>query len=138
MCSVGTNGACLCANYGIDDSECTMFADEVKFGEVVRAPPRLSAKPRGSEKKVRQSHKSELLETTSPIDTGSPAAVVGLKHQRDVEEERVRVVSEYRMAKQLRLTKAREAQNIHATSRQKRNMASKAAAVELTTNQSRK
>ena len=63
---------------------------------MVQAPPQLSAKPRGSDKRSK-------VESTAPEDT--PTATQhqhGLKYQQDIELERARVVEEYRLAKKLK------------------------------------
>ncbi len=94
------------------DVETIFFTDEVKFGEVVKAPPRLSARPRGSDKKTRKVPQLELLKklSTTPLAPGPPGPPdppvhVGLKHKRDIEEERTRAISEYRMAKKAKMAK---------------------------------
>ena len=83
-----------------------VLLDEVRFGEVVQAPPQLKAKPRGSQAKP--SHSKLLLLhqkiTSFPQDctackpkTRTPTA--GLKRKQDLEIERERVISVYRQRK---------------------------------------
>lgn len=85
------------------------FVDEVKFGEVVKAPPHLQAKPRGS-----QSHSKTLLLhqkiTPSPHDPlvskpRSRAPTVGLKRKKDLEIEREHAISVYRQRKRQTFSK---------------------------------
>lgn len=98
--------------------------DHVKFGEVVHAPPALSARPRGSDKKannrVASAAKLELVkncprllvhpdgDTTTTKPAVAVAHVVGLKHQRDVEEERETAIMAYRKAKKARLANTKD------------------------------
>ena len=72
-------------------------SDEVKFGDVVKAPPRLSAKPRGSDKK-----KTKMDTETNRIDD---IPVLGLRHKQDIKEERTRVIDQYRLSKKINLNK---------------------------------
>lgn len=90
-----------------------IHADHVKFGEVVQAPPTLSARPRGSEKKsnnraASSAAKLEFLKTCPWLLDPSKPAVVGLKHQKDVEEERETAIMAYRQAKKLRLANTKD------------------------------
>ena len=83
-----------------------IFSDEVKFGEVVSAPPQLQAKPRGCW--ANPSHPKSLLlhqkvssssqgPATKPTSTRPP--VVGLRRKQDLEIERERVINVYRRKK---------------------------------------
>jgi len=67
----------------------SLFSDEVKFGEVVQAPPSLSAKPRGSRPRKRG---QEGGTTTS-------LPVLGFKEKHDLVEERLKIISKYRLMK---------------------------------------
>ena len=82
---------------------------------MVQAPPTLSARPRGSEKKKANNRaassaaKLELLKTcpwlgAGPDAAASKPAAMGLKHQKDVEEEREIAIMAYRQAKKAKLT----------------------------------
>lgn len=77
--------------------------DEVKFGEVVKAPPRLSAKPRGAKDVSRKTPKHELLKACSSLATDTKLSIGGLKRQKDVEEERELVIRKYREMKKVKL-----------------------------------
>ena len=78
--------------------------DEVRFGEVVQAPPQLKAKPRGSVRTTGSFSKSLLLhrklhrEQTDKL-TSNPSPVVGLKRKLDLEIERERAINVYRQTK---------------------------------------
>ena len=88
--------------------------DEVKFGEVVSAPPRLSAKPRGHQGKER---KEELL-LHEKLKSATPDAMVakkpkqsvhvGLKRKQDLEMERDRVIQLYRQTKKANLSRMQD------------------------------
>lgn len=83
-----------------------LCTDKVKFGEVVQAPPRLSAKPRGSDKILRKTHKQELSKASSLLDLTtdmSKLSTGGLKRQKDIEEEREAVIKKYREMKKVKL-----------------------------------
>ncbi len=69
-----------------------MCADTVQFGEVVSAPPKLSAKP--GKKTLVVKDKTE-----------SSPAVVGLKRKQDLEEEREKLIQHYRLVKKRRTEK---------------------------------
>ncbi len=69
----------------------------MKFGEVVQAPPRLSAKPRGSQPKRK---KGVVTSASSSLVDNPP--VVGLKEEHDLEQERLKMISHYRLAKKKR------------------------------------
>ena len=73
--------------------------DEVKFGEVVQAPPRLSTRPRNAKKKS----KLEPIETAGPVADSSKVLPRGLRHLKDIEEERETVISKYREVRKTRL-----------------------------------
>lgn len=82
------------------------YTDTVKFGEVVQAPPRLSAKPRGSEKMSRKTPKYGLMKASSLLDPTtdrSQLSTGGLKRQKDIEEEREAVIKKYREMKKVKL-----------------------------------
>ena len=100
--------------------------DKVKFGEVVHAPPQLSAKPRGVEKKstskklalmslvgAASKEAKSLQEARSQQEARSrrqegrrqPPIIGGLKRQKDIEEERSKVIGHYRFLKRAKLTK---------------------------------
>ena len=82
----------------------SLSTDQVKFGEVVQAPPQLKSKPRGS-KPTTASKPLLLLHqkmTASHKPTHTPP-VVGLKRQKDLETERERVISVYRQIKKAAL-----------------------------------
>ena len=87
---------------GILAVSCVRPVDEVKFGEVVQAPPRLSAKPRGFEKKSKKTPKLEPLPNPDHVSTHK-LSTGGLKRQKDIEEERVKVIGKYREVKAARL-----------------------------------
>ena len=70
---------------------------------MVKAPPRLSAKPRGSERKAKKTPKLQPSETPP---TNMPMR--GLKHKRDIEEEREKIISQYRLAKRVRLANTKD------------------------------
>ena len=75
--------------------------DKVKFGEVAKAPPRLSIKPRGSEKKT---NKKVLVESRTTLALKNPdgeakSQVIGLKCKQLLEEDRIRAIKEYRLSK---------------------------------------
>ena len=75
---------------------------------MVQAPPRLSAKPRGSGKTSQKARQLELFKKIPPALAPPPKPllpVVGLKHKQDLEEERFKVISTYRKAKKARLDK---------------------------------
>ena len=79
-------------------------ADTVRFGEVVTAPPKLSAKPR---------RKSDKAQVTLPSDKSDkpeqgPAVIVGLKRKQDIEEERERLIQRYRMAKKAKAERTKQ------------------------------
>ena len=78
-------------------------ADEVRFGEVIKAPPKLDAKPRGSQfiKKTEGNGSLRLLSSS----LCQPMHVVGLKHEQDMQDERLRVISAYRLVKKLKTDK---------------------------------
>ena len=93
-------------------------SDKVKFNEVVPAPPWLSAKPRSSSKRAKHEVPDlsfiGKLQTRGRLgpgegDTLTPVREGGLKRRQDLEEERERVIEEYRQAKKHRtaLTKDR-------------------------------
>ena len=100
--------------------------DEVKFGEVVMAPPQLQAQPRGSKEVQPRKAKTLLLHQKFSQYDPSPAVqtcgqglpvvglkrklqtcgqdlpVVGLKRKQDLEVERERAICLYRQEKKMR------------------------------------
>ena len=82
-----------------------LFSDDVKFGEVVQAPPQLAAKPRGSKTSHSTSsslllhHKTSLREDHNKVARPSQ----GLKRKLDLETERERVINVYRHKKKTAL-----------------------------------
>ena len=86
------------------------MSDKVHFGEVVQAPPRLAARPRGSVKETRKNKAHSLLlmktlesgERRSKEGVATRKAVVGLKRQRDIEIEREKAIEQYRLMKKAR------------------------------------
>ena len=82
-------------------------SDEIKFGEVAGAPPRLSAKPRGCHKKVQRREKQRKLLLQEKLESGvsdtavakRPKQPVGLKRKWDIEAERDRAIQIYRQTK---------------------------------------
>ncbi|XP_028675352.2 coiled-coil domain-containing protein 137 [Erpetoichthys calabaricus] len=85
-------------------AEKEMFSDNVHFGEVVMAPPSLTAKPRNSQTKTQGSTKGLLLSSLLGSGPVSHADVTkpSLARQRIVQEERDRVVKAYRDLKKLK------------------------------------
>lgn len=81
-------------------------ADQVKFGEVVKAPPKLNAKPRGSQS-TKKTRRNSMLTFASTLSSSSSSACermpVGLKHEQDMEDERLRVISSYRLTKKIKM-----------------------------------
>lgn len=75
----------------------------MEFGEVVSAPPRLSAKPR------RKAPKTSVPSSEEGQEIVQNTAVVGLKRKQDLEEEREKLIQKYRMVKKTRtrLTESR-------------------------------
>ncbi len=78
-----------------------MCTDTVRFGEVVSAPPTLSAKPR---RKIGQ----VSIVNSGTNKTVSGPVVVGLKRKQDLEEEREKLIQRYRMAKKMRTDTAKK------------------------------
>ena len=83
--------------------------DQVHFGEVTHAPPRLNTGPCGSAKVTRKGKNQSLLlhsklesrKETKSTDPPTPK-VGGLKRQRDMEMEREKVIQQYRLVKKAR------------------------------------
>ncbi len=72
--------------------------DEVKFGDIVKAPPQLSAKPRGGiDRKC-----SKRNVPTKDADLNPVPIQLGLKRKEDLKVERTRAIAEYRMAKKIK------------------------------------
>jgi len=70
-----------------------LYTDEVKFGEVVNAPPKIDAKPRRSKPSI----------AAQTIASGSSTtAIVGLKRQNDLECERETLIQHYRRLKKVK------------------------------------
>lgn len=87
-------------------------SDEIKFGEVAGAPPRLSAKPRGCHKKTQRGEKQhklllqEKLKSSAVSDTTvakKSKQPMGLKRKWDIEAERDKAIQIYRQTKKLKL-----------------------------------
>ena len=84
--------------------------DEVKFGEVVMAPPQLQAQPRGCKELQPRKPKILLLHQKFSECDPSPAVqtcvqvlpVVGLKRKWDLEVERERAIRLYRQEKKMK------------------------------------
>lgn len=98
-------------------------SDDVQFGEVVSAPPQLLARPRGSVLKAKPNTKtlkpkpkasrsqdtettlkSNMLKTANSHPT-EVRSVVGLKRKQDIEDERERLIEEYRLSKKAKLVR---------------------------------
>ena len=93
--------------------QCIDFEDEVRFGEVVQAPPELKAKPRGSQRSSAFPSQPLLLEEKmsasqrqSQRTRSAPSQqIMGLKRKHDLKLEREHVISVYRKAKAAALVK---------------------------------
>ena len=82
--------------------------DEIKFGEVVTAPPRLAARPRGSQKKSSKGPTTLLLqEKLNPKEHASsvPNPAMGLKRKQDLVSEREKAIEMYRQTKKAKHAK---------------------------------
>lgn len=79
--------------------------DRVLFGEVVQAPPKLTAKPRGKLQPLK--HTPLLLEDKlrPKAQQDDKGQCVGLKRKQDLEMERQAAIEAYRLAKQQRILK---------------------------------
>ncbi|KAL5473179.1 hypothetical protein EMCRGX_G027628 [Ephydatia muelleri] len=79
--------------------------DRVSFGEVVQAPPKLTAKPRGKLQPLK--HTPLLLENKlqPKAQQDDKGQCVGLKRKQDLEAERQAAIEAYRLAKQQRILK---------------------------------
>ena len=85
----------------------------VQFGEVAHAPPQLSAKPRGTQKKSKGERIQSLLLQKS-LDSKKLSndakeiplpVVIGLKRKHDLEIERERAVEMYRQSKRTKMSR---------------------------------
>ncbi|XP_029914535.1 coiled-coil domain-containing protein 137 [Myripristis murdjan] len=84
-----------------DKIEKEMFVDKVDFGEIVMAPPSLSAKPKKAMVKSQNASKELLLNSLlghTAVSTAKPS----MARQRMMEEERERAVEAYRHLKKQR------------------------------------
>lgn len=84
----------------------------MKFGEVVRAPPRLSAQPRGAQKSDKK-QKALLLQEKGNPDRSDVAVArkqypVALKRRHDLEIERKKAIDTYRLTKRAKLSRSED------------------------------
>ncbi|XP_043940977.1 coiled-coil domain-containing protein 137 isoform X2 [Protopterus annectens] len=79
-----------------------IFTDHVKFGDVVKQPPSLTAKPRKGASKEKPGQKSLLLKSLFNASPGIKPRASSMARQRLMLEERARVVKAYRDLKKLK------------------------------------
>lgn len=90
----------------------------MKFGEVVRAPPKLCAQPRGSQSKAKAARSKSLLlcqklnddrtsNDTNKSRSKTASLPVGLKRKHDLDTERTHAIHVYRQIKKTRADKVK-------------------------------